>query len=253
MARRSTPAGLSRPGWIAAGVAAVVFIALVVFAQTQQSSSGSEPGLLTATPTPGATDASADQEATEPTGELPFVRRDPDDPLAWGDVDAPVVLVEWVDVRCPFCALFSRESLPTLIDEYVDQGLVRYEVHTVEYFGDQSGDAAVAVLAAAEQGLGMDYLTAVFEAAPPRGHADLHQEALIEFAEEVGVPDLASFTADLDREDLRAIVDQETREAAQLGISSVPFFVVGNRAIVGAQPVEVFQQVLDEAIENTPS
>ncbi|HLQ79477.1 MAG TPA: thioredoxin domain-containing protein [Brachybacterium sp.] len=38
-----------------------------------------------------------------------MVRRDPDDPRAIGDVDAPVVLVRWTDLRCPSCASFHRD------------------------------------------------------------------------------------------------------------------------------------------------
>lgn len=248
MAAKNERSRLLRPGWIAVGVTAVVFVAMVVFAQLQQNRGDTELGSQQQ-----ASTAEADSEPSGSAGELSFVRRQADDPMALGAVDAPVVLVEWLDVRCPFCALFSRETLPTLIDDYVDKGLVRYEVHTVEYFGGQSGDGAVAVLAAGEQGLAMEYLEAIFDAAPPRGHADLHRAALIEFAEQVGVPDLATFTAALDRADLRDDVAEQTRRAANLGISSVPFFVIGNQAIVGAQSEEVFRQVLDGAIEKAAS
>lgn len=181
--------------------------------------------------------------------ELWVVRRSPGDPLAMGDVDAPVVLIEWLDLRCPFCALFSRQTLPTLIDEYIDAGLVRYEVHTVQFFGDQSGAAAVAVHAAGEQGMAIEYLDAVYAAAPERGNPDLTREVQIGFAEQIGIPDIARFTADLDRQDLRASVGEASNVAGSLGINTVPFFLVGDVAIAGAQPVEVFRDVLDDAIE----
>jgi len=135
-----------------------------------------------------------------------------------------------------------------LVDEYIDAGLVRYEVHTVEFFGEQSGAAAVAVAAAGEQGLAHDYLDAVYAAAPERGQPDLDRDVLIEFADQVGIPDIGRFRSDLDRDDLRAAVDEQTAVAGSIGINTVPFFLVGDLAIAGAQPVEVFRDVLDDAI-----
>ena len=36
---------------------------------------------------------------------LDLPRRDPNDPLAMGKVDAKVVMTNWSDYRCPFCAV----------------------------------------------------------------------------------------------------------------------------------------------------
>lgn len=174
----------------------------------------------------------------------PLARRDPDDPMALGDVDAPVVIVEWIDMRCPFCARFSQETLPPLVERYIDSGLVRLEVREVVFFGDQSLEAAVAARAAGEQGLFHEFVDAVYAAAPDRGHADLPRPRLVEFAEEAGVPDLGQFETDLDRDDLRRAVEQSTTTASRLGVGSVPFFVVGNLAFAGAQSLDVFEQVI---------
>ena len=80
----------------------------------------------------------------------------------------------------------------------------------------------------------------------------LAQHARGTFGEEVLFVDLDAavrpFEADLDRQDLRAAVEASTVEAQMLGVSGVPFFVVGDQAMSGAQPLEVFRQVLDDAI-----
>lgn len=211
-----------------------------------------------AAPPPAATSAAPAESppapvqspSSEPSGSEPVdvVRRDPADTLAIGDLDAPVVLSEWADLRCPFCAKVTTETMPTLIAEYVDTGKVRLEFHDVSFFGEDSTAAAVALRAAAEQGRFVEYLHAVQAAAPATGHPELPREALIAFAKTADVPDLERFTADLDREDLRAAVEQSTRYAQQLGITSVPFFVAGDQAISGAQPIEVFRQFLDDQL-----
>src|SRR5699024_9713231 len=76
--------------------------------------------------------------------------RDPDDLLAEGPVDAPVVLVVFTDFQCPYCARWSHETLPEL-REYVDRGELRIEWRDVNIYGDDSERAARAALAAAKQ------------------------------------------------------------------------------------------------------
>ena len=147
-----------------------------------------------------------------------------------------------------FCATFSRDTLPALIEEYVDTGKVRIEFTDVAYFGEQSEDASVAAQAAANQDKYLDFVTAVFDEAPESGHAELTRDVLIGFAEKVDVPDLDAFRADLDDPDVRAQATAETRAAQGLGVSAVPFFVAGETAMSGAQPLQSFRDYLDDAL-----
>lgn len=227
--------------WTVALVSIVAFLAIVVVAQLLP---GQSP---TSAPAPG-TAASAPPQPGQ-TEDMPFVRRDTDDPMAIGDVDAPVVLTQWTDLRCPFCAVFSRDTLPTLIEEYVETGLVRIEFHDVAFFGEQSEDAAIAARAAANQGRFMEFVTAIYDVAPEGAHADLPRETLIDFAVQAGVPDIDRFTADLNDAALREEAKASTLSAQQLGVNSVPFFVARNTALSGAQPLESFREFLDAALE----
>lgn len=224
--------------------AVVVFLAIVVAAQML-------PGQSPTSGAPAAAEASGSAERTGdgPSGrDMEFVRRDAQDPRALGDVDAPVVLAEWVDLRCPFCATFGRDTLPTLIEEYVDTGRVRIEFTDVAYFGEQSEDASVAAQAAANQDKYFDFVNAIFDAAPASGHADLTRDVLIEFAEKIDMPDMNSFRADLDDPGARAQAADGTRAAQRLGVSAVPFFVAGEIAMSGAQPLQSFRDYLDDAL-----
>ncbi|HJC59715.1 MAG TPA: DsbA family protein [Candidatus Dietzia intestinigallinarum] len=220
--------------------AVAVFLGVVVIAQTFTGGSGSEEQI---TETAEGTQSSG--------GDMEFVRREADDPRAIGSVDAPVVMTEWVDLRCPFCASFSRDTLPQLITDYVDTGKVRIEFIDVAYFGEQSLDAQIAAQAAADQDKYIEYLTAVFDEAPEKGHADLTRDVLIDFAEQVDMPDLTQFAADLDDPQIRSAAEAQTLEAQQLGVTAVPFFVAGQTALSGAQPESTFRAFLDEALAAT--
>ncbi|WP_449276637.1 DsbA family protein [Leucobacter sp. GX24907] len=220
-------------------LAVSVFLGIALFAQS------TEQGVKA--PAEGATGSNPSTEQSGPEAAA-YVRADPNDPMAIGDPDAPVVLSEWTDLRCPFCAVFSRDTLPAIVEEYVDAGKVRIEINDVSYFGDESTNAAVAARAAGEQGRYIQYLDAVYAAAPEDGHPEMPREKLIDFAKTAGVSDLAQFEQDLDDPGLRSAVEASTAQAQQLGVSGVPFFVVDGKALSGAQPVEAFRELLDEAL-----
>lgn len=243
---------LSRKILLAAG-GVCVFAAVVVFGQMSINANDAPQAGPSAPPSAEDSTSPSAQPTAGPDsgrpGDSPLARRDPDDPMAIGDVDAPVVLIEWTDLRCPFCASFTRNSLPTIIEEYVDAGLVRIEVNDVAYFGEQSEDAAVAARAAAEQDMFFEYLDAVYAEAPENSHPDMPRDSLIAFAEKAGIPDMAQFTADLDDPDVRAAAQKSTAFAQQIGVNAVPFFVAGDVALSGAQPTAIFREYLDQAVE----
>lgn len=257
----------SRAASIAWAVAVIV-VALVVglIAWLALGPQGGETAAGPQTPpaaTAPATEAPAGQatpeqetaeqpSAQEPSPEvaemmLSLQRRDADDPLAVGDVDAPVVIIEYADYRCPYCARFTLETRPGL-QGLVDDGTLRIEFRDFVIFDEQSHAAAVAARAAAEQGVFEDYASAVF-ARSTQGHAELARQDLLDIAEEVGVPDLEAFEGRLDAPELASAVDADTAEARALGLSSTPTFLVNTTLVRGAQPLDYFEQVIAQEKE----
>ncbi len=171
-------------------------------------------------------------------------RRDADDPRAIGAVDAPVVLIEYSDFRCPFCAVHARDTQPKL-KKYVDDGTLRVEFHDLSIFGGQSDRAAEASRAAAAQGKFWQFHDAVFADAPARGHADLPDSVLMTYAQKIGVKDLEKFRTDMDAEKTAAAVQADTRAAYDIGASSTPLFLVNDEPILGAQPADVFIEKIE--------
>jgi len=236
-------------------VAASLFLLMVVIAQQSNSMTRLAPqaaspvaSAQTATPAGPATSAAAEPAANATPLAVKVARNLKDDPMAWGDPNAPLVIVEWTDFRCPFCASFANATLPVLYQDYVKSGKVRFELHDVAFFGDHSVDAAVAARAAGAQGKYREYMTTLYAAAPPSGHPDMPKEKLVGFAKAAGVPDIAKFTAALGDATLRSQVTDSTTLAQTMGVSGVPFFVIGNQTMDGAQPLAVFQQVIEKEL-----
>ena len=79
-------------------------------------------------------------------------RRDAADPFAIGALDAPVVISEFSDTECPFCARYTTDTEAQIIEKYVDTGLVRIEWNDMPINGEHADAGARAIRAAAEQG-----------------------------------------------------------------------------------------------------
>ena len=214
-------------------VVAAIGIATALFVG-RGGGDGPPPPAATAAPGPG------------PLGDL--ARRVPGDPLALGRVDAPVVMVMFSDYRCPFCAKFSRDTEQALVSQYVDRGDLRIEWRDYPIFGPDSTLGAQAGRAAAAQGRFWEFNHAVFAVAPERGHPDLPEQRLEQFATQARVPDLARFRADMTAPAAVGAVQSDLNEASSLGVPSTPAFVVNGNPIMGAQPIGEFRAEIDRAL-----
>lgn len=216
--------------WIA-GILGVVIVALATYLLVDHRSQST---------------ASTDSPAV--TGHhSSLARLHPHDPLALGPVDAPVVLIIYSDYRCPFCAKFSRDTEPQLIERYVNAGKLRIEWRDLPIFGTQSVQAAKAGRAAAEQGRFWEFNRAVYRHAPDRGHAELTDKILLDRAREAEVPDLARFQTAVESDRLLPAVQQDIQEAVAIGAASTPVFLINDQPVVGAQPLDVFISVIEQA------
>jgi len=70
-------------------------------------------------------------------GELPE--------MALGRADAPVTIVQYASMTCPYCRKFQMETFPVLKREYIDTGKVRYVLRAEFPIGKQSGLATIAL------------------------------------------------------------------------------------------------------------
>ncbi|MDL5158867.1 DsbA family protein [Actinomycetospora termitidis] len=178
---------------------------------------------------------------------LAVPRRDPGDPLALGNPDAPVVLAEWGDFQCPFCRLYAATTEPALIRQYVDSGQVRLEWHDFAYLGPESVLEARAARAAGRQERFWDFHAALYRDQRAENRGEVTEATLTDEAARLGL-DVPRFRQDLaDPAIARAVADDQAL-GSRLGVGGVPSFVIGDQLIFGAQPLPTFQQALDGAL-----
>ena len=180
-----------------------------------------------------------------------------------GSPASQVVLLEFSDFQCPFCAKFSIEILPEIRAKYVDSGLVQFAFRNLPLpaIHKSAQRAAEAAACANEQGLFWKMHDALFAQ-----QGILEDSNLITGAAAVGLrmPEFRSCLGSaktLNR--MTDAVDKDALQAKRLGIRGTPAFLVGIRTasgglrikstIAGARKVETFAEALDTALKMAKS
>ena len=171
-----------------------------------------------------------------------------DDDPALGQADAPVVIVEFSDFQCPYCARFAQQTFPQLKREYIDTGKARLVFRDFPLsFHQNAMSAAEAAQCAYEQDAFWEMHDKLF--ANQRewaGSADAKQ-VFINYAEELGI-DLERFRECLDSERYREEIQGDFKDGVSYGVRGTPTFFINGQKLVGAQPFNAFQQVIEEEL-----
>lgn len=232
--------------WLVPAVVLVVAGGLVAAALERDRSAPQSAGATTTAEAPPAADGPA-SEVAEPGADAPDVaRRDPADPTAAGQVDAPVVLVAFSDYQCPFCARWVHETQPAL-EPYVESGELRIEWRDVNVYGEDSRRGARAAYAAGLQGAFWEYHDALFADGEKPTPAELGEESLRSLADDLGL-DADTFARDLASAEVAQGVQENEDLGLAVGAFSTPSFLVGDQPVVGAQPTEVFVDAVEQAL-----
>lgn len=175
-----------------------------------------------------------------------LVRREPDDPMALGEPDAPVVMIAYSEFQCPFCGKFARDTKPVLVEKFVEDGTLRIEWRDFPYLGPESTVAARGGRAAAAQGRFWEFEEAMYDNQLPPNSGNLDEDHLVSVAEDIGL-DVDRFLDDLDSPEAERAVQEDFAEGQAIGVTGTPAFIINGVPVIGAQPVEVFERTIEKA------
>ena len=147
----------------------------------------------------------------------------PADPIA-GNPDGDLTVVEFFDYRCGYCKQFFTE-LSALIEE--DENL-RVVFKELPILGPASELAAKAALAATEQGLYLEFHSAMMNA-----KGSFTERRVFAIAEEVGL-DIPRLRKDMESSTVQTVLDDAKNLADQLSVSGTPAIIVGSNLVRGA-------------------
>lgn len=151
----------------------------------------------------------------------------PQDGIALGKPDAPVTLVEFADMQCPFCADFARDGLPTLVENEVRAGTLRIEFRSLAFIGDDSQTLARAVAGAAAQDRLWPALDLLFVNQGRENSGYATPEFLRQTLGAVEGLDVDRALADGEGADGTNAINQAQQLAETSGVDSTPAFLLG--------------------------
>ncbi|KAF6245099.1 DsbA family protein [Nitrosopumilus sp. b2] len=193
-----------------------------------------------------------------PTNQPPSpVKISADGDPFFGDPDAPITIIEFSDFECPFCARFHIQTLPSLFEEYIDQGKVKlvYRDFPIQSIHANALPAAVAANCANDQGKFKEMHDMIFENQNEWNKQET-TDALITFSKYATEIKLEQNTFDSCLTSGKHIdeIRKDLQDGRDYGVSGTPGFFVGNDEIgyvelKGAQPFESFKKVIDAQLE----
>jgi protein-disulfide isomerase len=160
-----------------------------------------------------------------------------------GAPGAPVTIVEFSDYQCPHCRRI-QPSLDQLLREY--RGRVRLIFKDFPLPShDLARPAHEAARCAGSLGEYWPYHDRLFAEQPRFERANL-----IAYATALGL-DEARFTRCVDERVFASAVESDVAQARALGVSGTPTFLVNGQPLVGAQPIETFRMLIDDALKES--
>lgn len=173
---------------------------------------------------------------------------------AVGSLDAPIVMIQYADFECPYCASFATKTMPLLVDEYVRSGKLQIVFKQFPLsIHSRAEAAAIASVCAWQQD---DFWSMHDELFGRLGK--LSDNDLLEVAGAIGL-DLDRFRTCQKDGRTRTLVAEDLAEAELLGVRATPSFLVGYRegdgvkvvdVIVGAQQADAFRTSMDRLLED---
>ncbi|MGB0542820.1 MAG: DsbA family protein [Longimicrobiales bacterium] len=162
--------------------------------------------------------------------------------LGWpvGNEDAPVTVVEFTDVSCPFCASFQRGTRAALREEFVESHQVRWiTLSYVSGLYPNSGTLSVAAECAGQQGRFEAFMEAAYADRDSWLRAgDTAISAVIEDLAEATDLEMTGFVSCLLDVSPAERIRKITELARELGVRGTPTWFVEGFPVMGDLPLE---------------
>jgi protein-disulfide isomerase len=157
--------------------------------------------------------------------------------LVLGHANAPVKMVEFADLQCPYCDEYAVQALPTLVRDYVRTGEVSMRFENLSFIGPGSVAAGRVAAAAAQQNRLWNFVDLMYlnqgeensgYVTPSYLHRLLDAAPGVNVAKALSASQTPSAIAALERATTTANAD---------GIDSTPSFLIGK----AGGPLHLFQ------------
>lgn len=151
----------------------------------------------------------------------------PQDGTELGNPRAPIRLVEFADLQCPYCDEYTLQALPTLVTDYVRTGVVQMKFENLAFIGPGSVAAGKVAAAASRQNKLWNFVDLLYlnQGEENSGYVtQTYLRDLLEAVPALNVPQALDASRSPAAADALASASET---AAQDGISATPSFLIG--------------------------
>jgi len=173
----------------------------------------------------------------------------------FGNPNAPVIVVEYSDLECPFCKTFHQTML-RIMDEYGNDGRVawvyrHFPIDSIHPKARKEAEATECVTELGGQEKFWQYTGRIFEVTPSNNRLEL--DMLSTLAVEVGI-DKTAFEACLSSGTHAKAVNDDFEDGRKAGITGTPSSLVLTRGgvptpIEGALPYEQVKELIEAQLK----
>lgn len=165
---------------------------------------------------------------------------------AIGPADAPVKIIEFSDYQCPYCKRWYDAVNSRLLSDYAGKIRFVYRDMPLSAIHPEAQSAAEAANCAAEQIDYWKYHDLLFT-----GQYGLGSQAYSQYATDLGL-NMDTFNTCVAERRYQSEVDNDASVGLNLGVTGTPTFFINGLKVVGAQPYEVFKQIIDNELASAP-
>jgi len=165
-----------------------------------------------------------------------------------GSSTAPIWVIEVSDFQCPFCKQWHDETYKKLRDEFVRTGKIRLAY--INFPLNQhvnAWPAAETAMCAGAQGKFWEMHDALF--VNQKKWEELPSPALFfdSLARAAGI-NVPRWQQCVQSGKMKPWIQADYDRAQAAGAASTPTFIIGDRMLTGAQPIEAFRSAIDSAL-----
>lgn len=162
--------------------------------------------------------------------------------IAMGRTDAPVTIVQYESLTCPFCRKFQAEVFPVLKREYIDTGKVRYVLREFP-IGQQSGAATIAMRCAPPDKQFVLYDKFMAQQASWVSQ-EVRRDPIFQIVSQVGMS-RSEFDACYENRAMIAALNEIKERGRTLGVIGTPNFFVQGKLVKSVLDMARIREMID--------
>jgi protein-disulfide isomerase len=214
-------------GLVAGAIAAALIVVSVVGSSDSKSAAPTTTAAADAAAVPGSTSAVTATRAAGAAATAKLFRGIPQKLNVLGNPNAPVTMIEFADLQCPFCRDYTLNALPAIVQEYVRPGKVKLVFGGISFLGPDSETALRATYAAGLQNRLWNFVALLYRSQGPENSGWVTDSLLRAAGKSIPGFDTEAMMTGRGTDAVNGAIDAIAQQASQAQVNQTPTFFAG--------------------------